>query len=72
MKPTTQAAGEATAASEPSNEGSARSVEGGATAPTQKDEQALQAPWDCFSTSDADESVSEDGSADWPACSPPW
>lgn len=71
MKPTRKTAGEARAASEPSNDGTGRPVDGGANAPTQKDEQALQELCGCFSTSEPDNSTSDTELANWLVCSVP-
>jgi hypothetical protein len=55
MKPTAKAAGGTATASVPSKVGTGRYTDGGATAPMQNAEQALQDECDCFPASEAGE-----------------
>ena len=69
MKPATRVEGETSTASEPSKVGRGRKADGGATAPAQTAEQALQAECVFFTISGAEPwSSSATALAPWPAC----
>lgn len=71
MKPATRLGGDTSTASEPSKVGRDEKADGGATAPAQTAEQALQDECACFAMPDADASSSAAVLAPWAAWSPP-
>lgn len=67
MKPATRGEGDTSTASEPSKLGRAEKADGGATAPAQTAEQALQDECAFFAMPDADASSSAAALASWAA-----